>query len=186
MARPLLIGQAPGPNTERELPLFPYPPQTSTGARLMELMDLDLSGYLRTFDRMNLLYEHPGQWAPGEDRWPTALARVVAQALKTALYGREVIFLGRKVATAFGHKDAPWHTWQRHHYTLYVPGEDVPATALDFCYAVVPHPSGRNHWYNDEARREEAQAFWQEFLSPRGAVRTHGRVLSFSRGRAKA
>lgn len=149
--RPLLTGQSPGPNTRPELPLFCLP-KTSAGGRLQELTGLTRGRYLAGFQRMNLLYEHPGRHKR-DDKFPVREARVAANAVKPLLEGRRVIFIGRKVGDAFGYGSqvAPWHEWG------YCP-------KWSFTYACVPHPSGRNHWYNNQLNRDVASEFWRVLI----------------------
>lgn len=144
--RPILLGQAPGPRTNPDLPLYPLP-KASGGGRLFALSGLTTRQYLKGFVRMNLLREFPGRWRR-DDRWPRREARVAAQAIEPLLLGRLVIFIGRNVARAFMHEDADWFEWsvdQKYGYR----------------FAAIPHPSGRNHWYNNVDNRLISQAFWE-------------------------
>lgn len=126
------------------MPLYPLPAQ-SGGGRLYALTGLNRGEYLRCFQRMNLLYAFPGRWKR-DDRWPRKKARVAAQAVLPLLEGRTVIFVGRNVARAFEVRDGvPWFTWGQR----------------DYRYVVIPHPSGRNHWYGKEPNRLISQAFWE-------------------------
>lgn len=146
LLRPLLIGQAPGPRTHKDLALFPEP-RASAGGRLFEMTGLSVSEYMRTFDRVNVLYQHWGKAPAGtEDRFPAALGRAAAEGMRHFLAGREVLLVGRDVATAFGHEAAPWLEWR----------DDFE---WSFRFAILPHPSGRNHWYSDEANRRDASRF---------------------------
>lgn len=63
----------------------------------------------------------------------------------------EVWFVGSRVANAFGCSRVP--LFER------VDLEDVRPPAY-----VVPHPSGVNHWWNDEANRAD----WRDFVRRRG------------------
>ena len=158
--RPLLIGQAPGPNTKQEFPLFPVP-STSAGGRLQQMTGLTRGGYLKTFERVNLLYEFPGRHKR-DDKFPVAQARVAAQAMRPLLAGRVVVFVGRNVANAFDF-DEDFHVWREslaRRYCL------VSKTPFRFVAAVIPHPSGRNHWYNNEENRARSAEFWQNFFEP--------------------
>lgn len=148
MPRPLLIGQAPGPRTNPDTPLWPAPPQ-SGGGRLFTLTGMTTREYLRTFDRMNLLREFPGRWRR-DDRWPRREARIAAQAVEPLLKERVVIFVGRNVATAFDHGQLPWFEWTQ-------------CGRWGYAGVVIPHPSGRNHWYNREGNRLISQEFWEKF-----------------------
>lgn len=147
--RPLLIGQAPGPNTRSDKPLFPYP-STSAGGRLQQMTGLTRGQYLRTFDRMNLLQHFPGSVQNG-DSFPLSKARPAAQAVEQVLGGRRVVLVGRNVATAFGFRESPFFEWF-----------DQPIWGYEA--VVVPHPSGRNHWYNNEENRALARCWWAEFV----------------------
>lgn len=161
--KPLLIGQAPGPNTLPSHPLFPAP-STSTGARLQRMMGLSRSEYLRQFDRMNLLRAYPGAWANG-DKFPLTAARVAAQAIEPLLRDRVVVLVGRNVAEAFGHGHLDFFVW-----------EEAPAWGYHF--ATIPHPSGRNHWYNRPENLARAKEFWEAHSSATNGVQ---KVLAFLR-----
>lgn len=152
MMKPLLIGQAPGPNTDPRLPLYPLP-RTSTGGRLADFMGLTTHQYLRTFDRCNVLQEFPGK-VKRDDKFPLREARIAANAMAPLLVGRQIICVGRNVGSSFGWSDLPFHT--------------TVVTSDGTEWTVVPHASGRNHWYNKEENRMAARAFWAEFLATRG------------------
>lgn len=156
----LLVGQAPGPNTDPDLPLFPVP-STSAGGRLVKVMGIARADYFKCFDRVNLLPYFPGRTRVRDDSFPMAPAKLAARVMRPLLANRTVILVGRNVADAF-ELDIPFHEWR-----------DVPMrrreplkrqTGLSQL-AVIPHPSGRNHWYNHEANRLESRAFWDRFFS---------------------
>lgn len=159
--RPLLIGQAPGPNTDPRLPLFPVP-STSAGGRLAEMTGLGRAEYLKTFERVNLLPDFPGK-TKKEDMFPVARARFAAKIMKPFLAGRTVVLVGRGVSTAFGLDPSfEFHKWFTH------PVKRRCAFARDSWHArvvIIPHPSGRSRWYNDDANRALSIAFWTEFSS---------------------
>src|SRR5690606_27742398 len=93
--RLILVGEAPGTAGRPDCPLFPYP-QGSAGARLQRLTGLTRGDYLRTFDRMNLVAEYPGE------TYPLDRARATVDMLMVSLLrGRRLVGLGRKVAAAF-------------------------------------------------------------------------------------
>jgi hypothetical protein len=146
---PLLIGQAPGPNTDPTLPLFPVP-STSAGGRLASFMGLTRGEYLVSFDRINLLQDFPGKTGR-DDKFPMTKAKIAAAAIKPLLRDRVVILVGRNVANAFG-LEAEFHSW---------------VEGLHYCrlMAVVPHPSGRNHWYNKQEHKQIAQDFWHSCVA---------------------
>lgn len=143
--KPLLIGQAPGPNTDPDMPLFPLP-KTSAGGRLRIYSGLWMSQYMTWYDRVNLLYAFPGKDGNGEDKFPRPLARVAADAMVPLLQGRTVVMIGRNVSRAF-HFDAPFFLWHGFRGMRAV---------------VVPHTSGRARVYNDPENRESLRRVMQE------------------------
>ncbi len=159
--RPLLIGQAPGPNTNPDLPLFPVP-STSAGGRLAELTGLSRGEYVKRFERINLLPEFPGK-TKKEDKFPAAQARFAAQIMRPFLAGRTVVLVGRGVANAFGlDPNIKFHNWFVHPVKRRCP------IAKDDWFArvvIIPHPSGRSRWYNEDGNRALAEAFWAEFFT---------------------
>lgn len=163
--RPVLVGQAPGPNTDPDLPLYPLP-RGSAGGRLADYMGLSLGQYLRTFERVNLLREYPG--ARGvkhsrtvdhqQDRFPAQRARTAANALRPMLAGRHVLLMGRGVAKAFGLEEVPY--LQARVVPMRRPTAVQEWTAI---VGVVPHPSGRNRWMNDAANAAALRAFLESW-----------------------
>jgi hypothetical protein len=150
--RPLLIGQAPGPRTHPDLALFPEP-RASAGGRLFEMTGLTTAEYMERFDRVNLLYHFYGKAASRtEDRFPVGHARAAAEAMRHFLRGRQVLLVGKDVAAAFGHGDAPWLRWRLD-------------PAWFYHYAVLPHPSGRNHWYNAASNKRRAVSFLRDWIT---------------------
>jgi hypothetical protein len=121
-------------------------------------MGLDAGTYLDTFQRLNVLNHFPGRSGPRDDRFPLREAKLAARSMLPLLQGRDVILVGRNVAQVF---DQPagsisiglYHTEQPHN----------PRWRIRRLF-VVPHPSGRNHWYNRVINREEARRFWSQFL----------------------
>lgn len=147
-ARALFVGEAPGPNTHRDLPLFPWPP-TSAGGRLHALTGLPLSSYFQRVARTNLFYEYPGP------RWDVALARVRAQQLlekHPSVEGRTLVFVGAKVAAAFGLSHVlPTCKlgWWPAHRTL---------------VAYIPHTSGLNRAFNNPSVTAKVSEFVSSLL----------------------
>lgn len=157
LRRVLLIGQAPGPNTDPELPLYPTS-KTSTGGRLQELMGISREEYLDLFDRINLLNEFPGRHRRD--------AKIAAAAVRPLLHSRTVVLVGRNVAQSFG-LDADFHDWM-----------EWPLNECGMCLvSVIPHPSGRNHWYNDKSNRLAARRFWRDTI--KNLTEDGNLVLSF-------
>lgn len=151
--RPILIGQAPGPNTDPSLPLYPHP-STSAGGRLAQFMGLGAEDYIDAFERLNLVQEYPGR-RKHDDKFPLYQARLRAGELRPLMRGRTVILMGRKVASAWGEPvaQAEFFEWVR-------------CGTFGTMLAVVPHPSGRNHWYNSSENRQQARIFWMTVIAP--------------------
>ncbi len=153
MSNPLLIGQAPGPNTDPSTPLYPLPLHM-TGGRLQKIMGISRSEYLTRFDRINLLTYFPGD-GDGGDLFPTTPAKMAVAVLLPLLAGCTVILVGRGVVDAFGF-DGGWPRWKKWP-ALYRRDDMRKGCGV---MAAVPHPSGRNRWYNDPAHRQTARDFW--------------------------
>lgn len=134
--RILVVGQAPAARMRSRRAL-----DGASGDRLARLMGVaDLHTHARV---VNLLGRFPGRAGDKGDRFPLAEAREAACRLRPGAH-RAVILLGRGVAAAFGAGGWPFLEWRRL--------GSVPA-------AVVPHPSGVNHWWNDPANLERACTF---------------------------
>ena len=129
--RPLLVGMNNPVSVDPRHALYPVP-RGCTGHRLwLVLNELDgtsVSRYLRLFERVNLV----------QGRWNAVTARARAQELRPTMSGRSSVLLGREVWGAF-----------------HLPRVEACAS-VDLHDAVVyfvPHPSGRNLWYNDGDNR---------------------------------
>ncbi len=122
---------------------------------------------MQAFERVNLLPDFPGKHKR-DDKFPMTQARFAATVLRPMLGGRMVVLIGRNVAQAFG-IELPFHEWADVHVRRRCPVQRNGYTAK---LAIVPHPSGRNHWYNEPKNVEHAKTFWAE-------VRAHEKVLSF-------
>ena len=133
----LLVGQAPGD------PACPRLQGRST-QRFMHLLDLAPAAYQRLFHWCNLLDSFPGKAGKG-DAFPLAAARVVVMTLPLAPV---TLLLGCQVARAFSLPPVyfQWHA---------VRGCQV---------AVIPHPSGINHWWNTPAHRETFTRFMHALI----------------------
>lgn len=122
--RPLILGMcSPIPGC-----LHPRIPGAA-GNRLWKMTGMSLYEYELTFERMNVIKD-------GE--WDTETARVRGRRLRMRLRRRKVVVLG-------------WSAWR----ALCLP--DTTAYFLDHLteaeYYFVPHPSGRNRYYNDPRHR---------------------------------
>lgn len=146
--RPLIIGQAPGPNTN---PLEPL--SGRCGERLAELCGLGPRAFLDRFERRNLIDRFPGSAGKG-DRFPLPAARRAALITSRSFAGRDVVLLGDGVARAF----ELWQVVPRLHW---LHDEMWGASRL----AVAPHPSGVSRWWNDQANAEKARRFWSRLAA---------------------
>lgn len=146
--KPLLIGEA---SRDGGRPL-----DGPSGRRLAEAAGIpDL--YAR-FDVINLFPDWPGRANGKGDAFPKEMARTHALSLRAQLARRQrVVFLGRRVAEAFlplTGADLPYLFWWP---------EDAPQNRTRF--AIVPHPSGVNLWWNDPENREAAAEFMRALAS---------------------
>lgn len=139
--RGLLVGEAPGPNTDPLLPLFPSP--NSAGSRLLRYAGVPVSDWLGKLARMNLC---DGTWSAR--RVVAGRARALAFLFDEANYHDgeplRVLLLGARVAAA-------WGCSRPFGYTEEYGWRDQPLRV-----AWVPHPSGRNLLYN--SRRNQLRA----------------------------
>lgn len=132
--RPVIIGMNNPVSDDPGHALFPLPPGC-TGHRLYEMLRAEMGAtqreYLHVFDRRNLVI---GEWRLGHARENAAL-------LLPSLAGRHVVLLGREVVKAFQ-----------------LPRMQAGAVhrAGDATFYQLPHPSGRNPWYNAEENRRIA------------------------------
>lgn len=146
-----LVGEAPGPRTRADCPFYPYP-KTSAAGRLLSILGWSRRQYLLTFARMNLIDEWPGP------TFPVKRARACVPHVVAALHPRPMLLMGRGVSGAF---------WVAHLPHLQVHEVQLPRhddTPVFARVAIVPHTSGRNLWYNDEANREAVRVFIESLL----------------------
>lgn len=130
--KPVLLGMNNPHGGDPKYALAPFPRGTA-GHRLYEMFNevrpTYRVHYMEAFDRRNLL----------ESRiWNAASARVQAQEMLTEFQGREVVLLGREVADAFGLSRQLI----------------LPLDLHGVRWRQVPHPSGRNPWYNEPVHRQ--------------------------------
>lgn len=150
--KPLLLGANNPLSDDPEFDLYPYP-EGSAGHRLWRLLPEGTSRaqYLAAFDRRNLLRAR---------EWSAAEARRAAQALLPDLVGRLVVVLGTEVRSALGlPKVEPLsinESW------LHPTGS--PDLPVELRWAALPHPSGRNLWYNNEANRLRASDLLERIM----------------------
>lgn len=128
--RPVLIGMNNPVSSDPKHALFPAP-EGCTGHRLYEMLrgrlpDVTRKSYLDRFDRRNVV---------AGKVWNAASAREGAAALEREFWGsgRTIVLLGLDTVKAFGHPRSLIH----------------PAIIGGATWRQIPHPSGRNLWYND-------------------------------------
>lgn len=140
--RGLLVGEAPGPNTDARLPLFPEP-RNSAGGRLLKYADIDPVDWLGKLVRVNLCDE---QWSARRAMRGRARIMMYLFDPRNWVDGEplRVLLLGQRVARewscfgSFGHVEMRFYDGP----TLHV--------------AWIPHPSGKNLLYN--SRRNQLRA----------------------------
>lgn len=149
-----LVGRAPGthPGHNPEVhALYPYPPGCS-GHRLWRMTGLLVSRYI-SIPRRNVIPRYPGRQGGG-DAFPMREARRYAEQMLPMIEDHSVVFVGKGVAEAFGRK-GEWCRW--YEGSLYD-------------WAILPHPSGRNRWYNDQKNRWTAESFMQDAAERHTAI----------------
>lgn len=126
--------------------LYPYPPGC-TGHRLLAMLcerlpNVTRRQYLDTFDRRNLVTG---------TIYDRHVASREAQRIFAELWGsgRVVVLLGRDVQRAFGHPPVALH----------------PQLIGGTTWRQIPHPSGRNPWYNGRNNRRTVGLLLEELYT---------------------
>lgn len=154
--RVILCGQAPGKGGDPRRPLV----GGITGHRLRQLSGLSQDDYIAAFDRCNVIDYWPGYARPKGDEFPMKIAREAAAKKQMAWNGRRVVFVGIAVAEAFRvDPKIPLFTWKTR--TVQVPAD------LVFEFAVMPHASPINRFWNDPANVARARGFFESLLQGR-------------------
>lgn len=163
MTLPLLLGECPSKAGDR---YRDFPLSGAIGKRLCEWSgiepDLEGSRYGRyywalrsEFDCLNTLERYTEPWDAGAAR-----ERIVAYFREEDEVPPRIVCLGRRAAAAMGVPDRePWGAW--------LPRLPGIAELLGTRIAVLPHPSGRNLLYNDDAMVELARRVLREARNPR-------------------
>lgn len=126
--RAVLLGMNNPVSSKPEHVLYPYPPQC-TGWRILEMLktrmpEVTRHQYLTGFERVNLV---------NSKTWDRAQAKTAAKRLPSLYQGRTILVLGGDVRDA-----------------LELPEVLIHPVRKDGCvWRQLPHPSGRNRWYND-------------------------------------
>lgn len=146
----LLLGMNNPLSDDPEFDLFPYP-EGSAGWRLWKMLPGSVTRreYLKMFDRMNLLRSR---------EWSQVDARAAAAAIVPKLRGRLVVVLGTQVRAALGLPLV--RPLERTRTVLPTTPSGDAQVALD--WLAIPHPSGRNRWYNEPGNRERTGAMLLE------------------------
>lgn len=149
-ARVLLIGQAPGR-------AGPPPGRALVGGRsgtfLQNIAGFhgDLKGYIKNCETTNVLKVYPGRVVGGKgDLFPMDQARAAAAEMLPTLVGRRVVMVGYGVADAF--------RVERSLFQWFIKLGDFG----HFYYAVVPHPSPVNAFWNDRDNVARARLFFDK------------------------
>jgi hypothetical protein len=108
------------------------------GARLLELTGLDEEEYIRKYQRINLL---------SSKSWSASLAKKKAFRMKRLLRGRTVVVLGKGVWSALGLPEIEW-------LGVHCEGKTT--------WALIPHPSGKNHFYNSGENKKLVRRFLKD------------------------
>lgn len=143
----LLVGQAPSRNSN---PAFAF--SGRSGERLIALSGLTYEEFWGRVDAVNLVIAWPGKAGPKGDKFPLMEARKAAVAYMSglAVVGPEYavfVLCGRAVARAFDLEFLDW-------FKTY----GIPR------FAVIPHPSGVNHMWNDPRTTRQARRFFRRWL----------------------
>lgn len=144
-SRLMIVGQAPSRTSDPGRPLT----GGAISGRLRAFLGVSESAYENAIERCNLLKKYPGSAGKG-DKFDMKKARFAASNMRGALVGASTVFLGRKVAAAFGHADLEPLEWRE--VTLGPFGDRGRV-------AMLPHPSGVCQWYNDPGNRRRARRF---------------------------
>ena len=154
VTKPVLVGLSVTNETEVGLQLAPLD-YNKTGSRIMRLLDMNEDSYYRKFSRVNVC-PHPRSGVIDSKK-----VRYDVLNLMGVLAERQCILLGQNVAGCFGvgpadYEYCRWYAgnYDLRHYSLGLP--------LPFDWAVMPHPSGLNRWYNSLENTEMAAQFLSE------------------------
>ena len=152
MTRPLLVGLHNPLSPEPEFALYPLP-ERGTGGRILELLRPAFTRrqYLEAFDRVNLL-EHDER--VGGKGYVARLNRARIRLFEHVYANKyeTLVLFGSDVWRAVNHAARPprppWLCWD----TVTIVGE----VGWRVRFLTLPHPSGRNLWYNEPANRAAA------------------------------
>ena len=153
----ILIGIAPARLGEEGQPLSALASQ-STGRKISDMLGVSPTDYMMRFDRINVCpFPQTSTIVPKE--WTAAAENLAGSILRN----RRVILLGSNVVECFGipRRLYEYLEWCERPISrsVGVAGFRAGRMTLPFSWAVLPHPSGRNRWYNDAENAERARLF---------------------------
>jgi len=174
----LFLGEAPNAATARRSDLWLLPDDSGkqhTANRLLKYLGWSRAEYLLHTERDNLM--HCPTWAPGKAWLPSyAAKRLARDRILEHPKCSAVVCLGARVARSFSWVNGARRPGVRR--SLWPPITwgivKIPAPCLDAdspwnlhlelpaCW--VPHPSGRNRWWNVATNREAGEAFMRRIL----------------------
>lgn len=146
--KPIIIGMNNPISTRPGHELYPSP-EGCTGHRLWQMLNArtgaSRTAYLDAFERRNLVIAQ---------QWDRIVARARAYEIVLELHGsgRTVLLLGRAVREAFN----------------FVLGGGLPPLLVHpqeaggITWRQIPHPSGRNRWYDVEENRKVVELLMEE------------------------
>lgn len=142
--RVVIVGEAPGRRGDPSKPL-----SGAVGKNLAAICGMTEAAFRKSFVLDNVLREWPGR-KPGAkgDRWSAGAARLATARFRFGDDPSLFVFLGKRVAKAFGVPN---------------PGRSL-CTTFDngrSLWAVVPHPSAVNRWWNDATNVARASVFFR-------------------------
>lgn len=150
VTKPLLIGQSPSKYTQDRDGQDVEPPAFSglSGNRLAAIMGVELGDFLNRVEAINVFDRFPGRFSDKGDVFPMGEANQRAALLLPRLIGRTAILAGRNVASAFGIDLSPLEV----------------TISGGTRWALLPHPSGINQWWNSVTNCQEAKEFLRREL----------------------
>lgn len=149
--KPLLIGLDNPHSHDPRHALYPYPEHMS-GGRIVKLIDdvtvdpYTMRMYLRDFRRTNIYPTRRAAEGRGRTKHDLdAFAQIII--LADIIDATDVVMFGQRVVDAFNSMYEEELTWLN---SLIVAGSPHRR------FWALPHPSGRNYWYNDADNRRAA------------------------------
>ncbi len=153
--KPVILGMNNPISSDPEHALFPAP-EGCAGHRLWRLLHnrtgASRSEYLEAFERRNLI---------PHKNWTMAEARALSAAFIEEVRGRVVLVLGAEPRDA-----------------LKLPRIPIkPVELYGVTWRMVPHPSGRNLWYNVKGNRETVELVLEEMYRGANLPPSQGSLL---------